>query len=475
MSDPGLRDLPAVHELLAHPAAAAWADRVAAPVRTRLAQELLAEWRQRLRSGEPSPAADAGGLHEYLGRALASRLEALWRGGLRRVINATGVVLHTNLGRAPLPAAALESAAGLSGYWSLEFDLVSGERGDRSELVADLLRALTGAEEALVVNNNAAAVLLLLSALAAGREVVVSRGELVEIGGSFRVPEVMAASGAVLREVGTTNRTYAQDYERALTAATAALLKVHRSNFALMGFTHEATLEELVALARPRGLRVLFDLGSGALAPEFVPGLPEEPTVSEALGAGVDAVTFSGDKLLGGPQCGIIAGRADVVRACARHPLYRALRVDKVTLAMLAATLRACLHPDRARAEIPALWMLARPAEELARRAEALAGRLRAALGPAADVATQPGASLAGGGSAPARELATTLVRVRPAGLGAAEAARRLRRAEPPVVARVAGEALLVDPRTLDPAEEEPLVRAFAAALGGDAATRAPG
>ncbi|MBX5476708.1 MAG: L-seryl-tRNA(Sec) selenium transferase [Clostridia bacterium] len=475
MTAPGLRDLPAVHDLLAHPAVAAWADRIAAPVRTRLAQALVGEWRERLRSGEEVVLPAGASFRDVLGQALAARLESLWRGRLRRVINATGVVLHTNLGRAPLPEAALEAVAALRGYWNLEFDLEEGERGDRSDLVADLLRVLTGAEACLVVNNNAAAVLLLLAAVASGREVVVSRGELVEIGGSFRVPEVMAASGAILREVGTTNRTYARDYERALGPSTAALLKVHRSNFTLAGFTHDASLEELAALGRERGLPVLFDLGSGALAPEFVPALSGEPTVAEALAAGADVVTFSGDKLLGGPQCGIIAGRADLVRACARHPLYRALRVDKVTLAMLTATLRAYLHPDNARAEIPALAMLAMPAEALAARARALAARLREALGPAAGVDTRAGASVAGGGSAPAREMPTTVVAVRPVRLGAAEAARRLRRGDPAVVVRVAGEAILVDPRTLDPDDDDAIVLAFARALSPGESSRAPG
>ncbi|MDF1506397.1 L-seryl-tRNA(Sec) selenium transferase, partial [Roseisolibacter sp. H3M3-2] len=311
------------------------------------------------------------------GRAAAEALEARLRPSLRPVLNATGVVLHTNLGRAPLAESALDAVRAVAeGYANLEYDVARGARGSRHDHCVALLRELTGAEDAVVVNNCAAGLVLALAALAHGGEVVVSRGELVEIGGSFRVPDIMATSGARLREVGTTNRTYAEDYARALVPETAALLKVHRSNFAIEGFTAQASVAELAPVAARAGVPLLHDFGSGLLLPLDAHGLSGEPTARDLVDAGATLVIMSGDKLLGGPQAGLVVGRADAVARLRRHPLARALRVDKLTLAALEATLALYRDPAKARREIPALAMLTAPAEALRERAD----RLEAAL-----------------------------------------------------------------------------------------------
>lgn len=452
-----LRSIPAVHALLEREDARALVERYGRPWVVRALGDAAAAARERvLRDGgaDPSPVA-AEALVAEAGR----RLRRLFEPSLRRVINATGIVVHTNLGRAPLPRAAAEAVARVAGgYSSLEYDLERGERGSRQAHVERLLTALTGAEAALVVNNNAAAVLLALTALARGRSVVVSRGELVEIGGSFRVPDVMLQSGARLVEVGTTNRTHLADYERAIDADTALLLKVHRSNYRLVGFTAEAGVGELAALARRHGLPLLYDLGSGAL---LDPGPLEsggEPLVGAALRAGADLVSFSGDKLLGGPQAGILLGRGDLIEACRRHPLARAVRIDKLCLAALEAVLRLYLDPERARREVPVLAMLGAAPEELARRAAALAERLRAVL-PGWTVAVEADhASQAGGGSLPGVDLPTAVVAITPPG-GVAAYERRLRQGEPPVVARVRQGRVLLDLRTVLPEEEDVLAR----------------
>jgi L-seryl-tRNA(Ser) seleniumtransferase len=458
------RRLPAVHRVMAAEPLAGAAHRWGAEAVAEAAAEAVQEVRDALAQGRDVPP-EALQPAELARRAL-SRLQERSRPSLRRVINATGVVLHTNLGRAVLAEAAraaVQQAAAT--YTNLEVDLETGERGSRYQHVAERIRRLTGAEAALVVNNNAAAVLLVLAALAAGRSVVVSRGELVEIGGSFRIPDVMAQSGARLVEVGTTNRTRAADYRAAVGPDTAALLKVHRSNFRLVGFVAEATLEELVALGRETSLPVVYDLGSGTLVDLEPFGLPGEPTVQSAVAAGADVVTFSGDKLLGGPQAGIICGRAAWVERCRRHPLNRALRVDKLTLAALEATLRCYERPGEALRAVPTLAMLARPSEELRVAAERLAAAAAAALAGRAEVSVLGGASQAGGGSLPAVELPTWLVAVGPTRRSAAEALARLRTGEPPVVARVQGDRLLLDPRTLLPGDDEDLVAALAAAV----------
>jgi L-seryl-tRNA(Ser) seleniumtransferase len=385
------------------------------------------------------------------GAALEARVDEMLRHSLSRVLNATGVVLHTNLGRAPLAAKAVARVAEIaSGYSNLEYRLDERRRGSRHEHVSSILRALTGAEAALVVNNNAAAVLLALGGLAAGREVIVSRGELVEIGGSFRIPDVMRASGARLCEVGTTNRTHRRDYEGAIGAETALLLKVHQSNFAQIGFTAEVTIEDLCEIGRARKVPVMVDLGSGSLIAMRALGLgaeADEPTAQALVAAGADLVTCSGDKLLGGPQAGILLGRAAIIERLRTHPLLRALRPDKMTLAALEATLE--LYRDgRATEEVPALAMLSAPPEALRARAERLRGAIaRAAPGLSIEVIEVR--SAVGGGALPRVEPPSFAVAVRHAALDAEALDARLRAGEPPLVARIADDRLLADVRTL--------------------------
>lgn len=369
---------------------------------------------------------------------------------LRRVLNATGVVIHTNLGRSPLAEEAAKAAYEAALHYSnLEFDLETGGRGSRHSHVDALIRRLTGAEGALAVNNNAAAVLLVLDSLCKDREVVVSRGELVEIGGSFRIPEVMAKSGCILREAGATNRTRLADYSAAITDETAALMKVHTSNFRIIGFTESVPRAELAALAHERGLLCIEDLGSGALLP--LPGA-DEPTAARVVAAGVDLICFSGDKLLGGPQAGIIAGRADLVERIKTNPLARALRIDKLTLAALEATLRLCLDPELAKTRLPVQAMLRTDEKTLARRAARLAGLLRREL-PELSVTVLPGVSRAGGGAMPEQDLPTRLVRLRPPRTGPDALRAALLESDPPLVCRVEDDALCLDPRTLENGE----------------------
>jgi L-seryl-tRNA(Ser) seleniumtransferase len=433
------RALPAIHRLLAMPEAAALLARHARPVVVAALRAELAALR-RSGAGFSAPRAFA---------AVGAALDTAARPGLRRVINATGVVLHTNLGRAPLPQAALAALGG--GYCNLELDLGTGRRGHRHDACAALLAELTGAEGAVVVNNGAAAMLLAMTALAAGGEAVVSRGELVEIGGGFRIPDVIRQGGAALAEVGTTNRTRLSDYAEAIGPATRLLLRVHQSNFSLRGFTALPDAAAIAALARERGLLSVVDLGSGAMVDLSRYGLPAEPTLGQAVAQGFDVVVASGDKLLGGPQAGLIVGRAAVVARLAAHPLMRALRPDKLTLAALEATLRLYRDPETVARTIPALAMLAAPVAAVAARA----ARLLALL-PGGEIL--PGTSLVGGGSLPAVELPSCLLALD----GPAEAlAARLRQGEPSVMPRIAGGRLLLDLRTV--AEDE--VPALAAAL----------
>ena len=385
----------------------------------------------------------------------AVRVRAGQAASLRAVINATGVILHTNLGRAPLSDAAAQSVTHLArGYTNLEYDLDKGARGRRDVHAERLIRDLTGAQAACVVNNNAAATLLVLAALGAGREVLVSRGELVEIGGGFRVPDVMAQSGAVLREVGTTNRTRAADYAAAITERTALILRVHRSNFRIDGFTEQPALAELVALGRRFKVPVVEDLGSGLLAPVAIDALAGEPTVRQSLEAGVSAVMFSGDKLLGGPQAGIIAGRSAALDPIRRHPLMRALRVDKLTYAALEATLQA--YAAERWDDVPALRMMRLSAEVIGVRAEAVAAALEKA-GLQTEVID--GTSTIGGGSAPGSALATRLVAVRAGSLSADALESRLRALDPPVIARIENDRVVLDLRTVAPDDDQRLVQ----------------
>jgi L-seryl-tRNA(Ser) seleniumtransferase len=380
------------------------------------------------------------------------------------VINATGILLHTGLGRAPMARqAAVAMAEAAENYVSLEIDPESGERGERLSSVERLLRELTRAEAAAVVNNNAGATLLTLAALAAHREVVVSRGQLIEIGGSYRLPDVMSASGAVLREVGTTNKTRIGDYERVCGEQTAALMRVHTSNYRIVGFAEETPLSELVTLARKRNLIVIDDIGSGALIDFAGYGLKHEPVASASLAAGADLVLFSGDKLLGGPQCGVILGRQALVAQILKHPLMRALRVDKTTLAALAATL--LLYRDRKQAEqhVPLLSLLSTSADNLKSRAERLAPQIAACRGVARAEAMEARAQL-GGGSLPDQSIPTWCVAVTPAHDTVDTLARKLRLGTPPVFGRIQNERLLLDLRSVFPAQDMQLVQALDAA-----------
>ncbi|MEX2558040.1 MAG: L-seryl-tRNA(Sec) selenium transferase [Actinomycetota bacterium] len=385
---------------------------------------------------------------------VAERAAELDRQRLRRVINATGVVLHTNLGRAPLSTDASQATQEAAGYMNLEYDLGTGERGSRAPVAATLLAAMTGAEAALVVNNNAGALLLALSALARGREVIVSRGELIEIGGEFRLPDVMEASGALLREVGTTNRTHAKDYRRAIGDKTALVLKVHPSNYQVVGFTKEPSLADLLAITHEAGVSLLYDIGSGLL--EADERLGGEPDASSAIAAGCDLVCFSGDKLLGGPQAGVLVGRRVLIDACRRSPIARAVRADKLTLAAMEAT--ALSHARGEANDVPAVRAIADPVEVIRARAE----RLVAGMGPG-EAAAEPGESVTGGGSLPGRTLPTILVvanHPRPSVLAGV-----LRANDPPVIGRLENGRFVLDLRTVDPADDEDLAAALQAAL----------
>jgi L-seryl-tRNA(Ser) seleniumtransferase len=399
---------------------------------------------------------DAALSSEAVAAAAHASLRARSRSTVRRVVNATGVVLHTNLGRALLSPKAAEAAArAATTAVALEYDVAAGGRGDRDALVAEHLRALTGAEAATVVNNNAAAVLLTLNTLAEGKEVVVSRGELVEIGGSFRIPDVMSKSGAVLREIGTTNRTHPDDYERAIGADTALLLKVHTSNYRIVGFTATVELSELRAVAdRHPGLLVAEDLGAGALVDLTAYGLPPEPVVSQRLTAGADVVTFSGDKLLGGPQCGIIVGRREVVERLRRNPLKRALRCDKMTIAALEATLRIYRfdpHPER---RVPTMRALLRAVDELEAFGRCAAELLASRLGGSFDVELVESEAQAGSGSQPEVVLESRALAVTSKDHSPDRIARRFRESDPPIIGRIEDGRFLLDLRTVEVAED---------------------
>jgi L-seryl-tRNA(Ser) seleniumtransferase len=410
--------------------------------------------------GPPLPASEAEAAREVVSGA-AVRLAAAFGSSLRRVINATGVIVHTNLGRAPLSAAAVRRISELAtGYTTLEYDLVTGTRGRRDIHAETLLTQLTGADAAVVVNNNAAATMLMLSALARGREVIISRGELVEIGGGFRVPDVMAQSGALLREVGTTNRTRVADYAAAIGPRTGLILRVHPSNFRIEGFTERPALADLAALAHRHDLPLAEDLGSGYLGIAAAAGtaLGDEPLVRLSVAA-VDIVCFSGDKLLGGPQAGILVGRKDLIATVRRHPLMRALRVDKLTYAALEATLLSWLAGTATR-DVPVARMMSATFDDIAARAERLVAALRGTSG--LRVSLLDGASTPGGGSAPGVQLPTRLVAVEKAGLSANEIEARLRRATTPIIARIQDDRVVLDLRTVDEADEREIVRVVA-------------
>lgn len=456
--DPRLRQLPSVERMLHQLESAGHLDGIPRPLAARFVRQVLDAARRRLLDGEVSGDWSPDALFEESAQAVAWHAKPT----LIRAVNATGILIHTNLGRAPLSRAAQEAVrAALEGYALLEIDPETGDRGSRQAHVEALLDVVIGAEAGFAVNNNAAAVLLGLAALASGREVIVSRGELVEIGGAFRMPDVMRQSGARLVEVGTTNKTYLHDYERAITPATGLLLKVHRSNFSMTGFVHEVEVRDLVILAERRAIPVMYDLGSGALVDVRARGLPYEPTVQEAVAAGCTLVTFSGDKLLGGPQAGLLVGRAETIDRCRRHPLARAVRIDRLDLAGLAATLRHYLTPEEAWAEVPILRMIAADPKGLTDRALWLADRLREVLGERASVACVTADAQVGGGALPGAVLPSAAVIVRPHEGGPEEWAAQLRRHRPPVIARIQDQALLLNLRTILADELDLVVAAF--------------
>ncbi len=414
-----------------------------------------------------APPADADALRERILANVAGRIKAILGPHYRKAVNATGIILHTGLGRAVLPPQALRQIAReLSGFSVLQIDVADGQRSRRDERIEAIFRLLTGAEAATVVNNNAAATAIVLNTVAAGKEVIVSRGQLVEIGGSFRLPEIIAAAGAKLVEVGTTNKTHLRDYQRAISERSAAILRVHPSNYKIVGFTAEVPLEELVGLGRAHNLTVIDDVGAGPLIDFSRFGFEKEPTLAESVAAGADVITSSADKLIGGPQAGILLGKERWIQAIRKNPLARIVRPDKLALAALEATLVLFLDPERALDEVPTLRMLGRDLADIETQAQRIAAAIRASL-PAAKVAVVDGVSQMGSGSLPGQDLPTRLVAVQAENLPEDEIARRLRRHEPPVFARVGQGRVLADPRTLLDGEEAVLVAAFCSALTG--------
>jgi len=462
-----LRALPNTDDVLAHPSLADSLESLPRAVVLDAVRASIDGARARILAGEDVRFDAGDAALEAAGRAaLASRPS------LRRVINATGIIVHTNLGRSVLSDAAVKAVAEVATHYStLEYDVESGERGSRHVHCEQLLCRLTGAEAAMAVNNNAAAVMIGLAELARGKEAIVSRGQLVEIGGSFRIPDIMRESGATMVEVGTTNKTHLRDYEAALTEKTGLLLKVHSSNYRVVGFTAEVDVRELVELGAPHGVPVMEDQGSGVLVDLRDYGLPYEPTVGESVAQGAALVTCSGDKLLGGPQAGILVGRHDVISRLKKHPMARALRLDKMTLAALETTLRAYLDEAQAMRTIPTLRMLTMRIEESRTLASGLGGRIRDAVGAGADVAVIDDIARAGGGALPVTDIPTAVVAIAPASMSAGKLETLLRcAAEPAIVARVKDDRVLIDPRTLVSGEEHDIVvRRLGEILSADA------
>ena len=454
---PSLRSIPSVNELLEKPQLKNLVDKVSHNVVVTEVRAFLDNLRQDVRQAAseitvPSPNEMAERIAQWIAKGEQP--------SLRPVINATGIILHTGLGRAPLAKAALEDIIDVAnGYGSVEVDIETGQRSQRVRAVERLLRELTGAEAAAVCNNNAGATLLTLAALAAGREVVVSRGQLIEIGGSYRLPDVMQTSGAVLREVGTTNKTRPSDYEQAIDEHTAALLRVHSSNYKIVGFTQEVEISELVEIGRKHELPVIDDIGSGAVVDFEKYGLPGEPIARESIQAGADIVLFSGDKLLGGPQCGIIVGSKKLIDQISRHPLMRALRVDKLTLAALAATLRLYRDQETAEREVPTLALLSTSSENLRNRAERLAERM-AASDKIESAETMEDVAYLGGGSVPTQQLPTWCVAIQAANNTVDELAAKLRTGKVSVFGRVHRDRLLLDLRSVLPSQDDQLAQA---------------
>ena len=446
------RGLPSVDRLLNHPRCVILLTRYNRDYVTEICRSVLDDARDEIRRGSRK----SGELSEdFIFSDVESRIAAQSRPGHIRVVNASGTILHTNLGRAALADAAIDAMTAVARYpVNLEYDLAAGKRGRREETIQNLLLDLTGAEAATVVNNNAAAVLLALNTLAQGKAVIVSRGELIEIGGSFRIPEIMAKSGAILKEVGSTNRTHAADYENAIDENTALLLKVHTSNYRIVGFTAEVDLDELVAIGKKHQVPVMEDLGSGALLDLSRYGLPKEPIVAERIRAGADVVTFSGDKILGGPQAGLVVGTQSVIGRANRNPLQRALRCGKLTLAALEATLRLYRQSPEITQVIPTLRAFTRPLDEIRFLAEQILPRLRSVMGDGYRLTIEHSTAQIGSGALPAEELPTVVIAIEHEKLAALSIARKFRSANPPIIGRVREDRFLLDLRTIFDAGE---------------------
>src|SRR5262245_9215071 len=448
MKETLLRGLPSIDRLLANPKTTPWLARLDRSYVTRCCREALEALRVGISRGEVIAASALE--EDAILKSVERRIHRDSQASLERVVNATGTILHTNLGRALLPKPAIDAIIQVAGRpASLEYDLERGARGRRETAIEQLLVWLTGAEAATVVNNNAAAVLVAVNTLASGKEVVVSRGELIEIGGAFRIPEIVARSGAILREVGTTNRTHPHDYERAIGPNTGLLLKVHTSNYRIVGFSSEVTLPELVEIGRRHSLPVMEDLGSGALVDLSCYGLPREPVVSERITTGADVVTFSGDKILGGPQSGLIVGRKAWVAQIANNPLHRAVRCGKLTLAALEATLKIYQQSADVAREIPTLRTFTRSVAELERIAAEAAPALRTALGPGFRVSIEDASSQVGSGALPTEELPTKVLAIDSDTVSAERLAQRFREARPPIIGRIHDGRFLLDLRTI--------------------------
>ena len=467
MNNETLRQLPSVDELLNAVALEGLEEQYSRDVIVNAIRTVLEELRLAITTGETASPTPEGFSVESICQRITSYLHEKFSPSLRKAVNATGIILHTGLGRAVLPQQAVEAINDVAtGYSTLAIDIESGRRGHRDVHLNDLLCELTGAEAATVVNNNAAATMLILNTLARGREVIVSRGQLVEIGGSFRMPDVMETSGAILKEVGTTNKTHLRDYVAAISENTGAILRVHQSNYRIVGFFEEPPIEDLVAVGRDHNLSVIDDLGSGALMNLSEYGLEDEPMVQDSIRAGVDVACFSGDKLIGGPQSGVIVGKAEVIETIRRSPLARAMRIGKLTTAAMAATLRLFLNPDVLNQKHPCYQMLSCSLEELNRRARAVADRLAASTTQAAEVSVVDGGSQVGSGSVPAQTVPTRLLRIKPVAVSAQVLARMLRCYAPPIFARVQHEAVLFDFRTIQPDEDALLQEALCQLLG---------
>jgi len=445
-----LRFIPSVNEILNHSSVQRLLREFPRSLVLNTIRETLENIRKEIRAGLSFPAPSKKANEDTIIGRITGQVKENSQASLRKVINATGIIVHTNLGRAPLSSKVLKNLCAIAeGYCNLEYDLKKGERGSRYQHVEKILKDLTGAESAIVVNNNAAAVLVALSTLAKSREVIISRGELIEIGGAFRLPDVMNQSGCILKEVGTTNRTRISDYQEAISPETALLLTAHTSNYRILGFTEQVSLDELVALGNQSKIPVMKDLGSGSLVDLSPFGLKDEPTVPVTIEKGLDVVTFSGDKLLGGPQAGVILGKKKYLDLIRRNPLLRALRVDKFTVAALETTLQEYLDADKAIEEIPVLKMLSASYDEIKKKAVSLFRRLKKISSDAYEISLEDGFSQAGGGALPLQQIPTRIITLIPRFCSVAELDKRLRGFQPPVITRINQDRLIIDVRTV--------------------------